>query len=278
MITLILKHRFIVGPVLLSSVTKHFAGFEHIFRFYDLVKDYMPEERENLMKLAPTDAAREFIKLFSKRYFDIKVRDTWGQEWQDGAFIERSMLSELVRRIPIEWHGLNQWDYEAFNGMPRSQLVAETICQCPFESMSRVAVQAQFLKVAGDDKGLLKLLPKKGYRIEDIEVALSDGEFPGLLARCQWLFSRTGNQWLDHSHRSVEWSRENVDDLTRDWKTYIEIDKQMKDFDSWLKDHMPARSAQVIKYLAQRIGKPLVEILGGEDDNEARQERSALTV
>jgi hypothetical protein len=258
-ITLVLRHRFIFAPLLLSSVYKPFAGYKYVFRFYGLVGDYLPEERERLLKLSPSDAATQFIKLFSRRYFPIEDRKFWGDD----------PIRRLVELIPLDFHGLSQSNYEpAYQHMPPGQLLAETICIYPFdgEEGARLAVLDQFKKLLGEKaEELIKLLPAKGFRIEDIEKALKDSPYPGLLARCRWVFRRTGNRWLDTAYEAAEWNRENVDRLTRDWPAYREIDQQMKSFDSWLGHERNARFAEVIKYVRDKIPRTLMEVFAADE-------------
>jgi hypothetical protein len=166
--------------------------------------------------------------------------------------------------------------------MTNAQLLAEVICRCPLEADDRIAVLAQYTKVVGDEAAteLIHLLPRKGCEIADVEEILRDDQYPGLRTWCQWIFARTGNRWLDttrYQGGTTVWSRENVDELARHWRQYLELDKQMKSFNSWLGHDFAGRSAEVIRYMASRVGKPLIEVFGGEDGNQ-NEERLALTV
>ena len=271
MISLVLRHRFIFAPILLSSVMKHFAGLEHTFRFYDLVRDYLPEERERLLALAPADAAGRFVQLFSKRYFPISQRRI--EAWEPVR--PNSILQELTRSIPLEWRGMESWRYDSGEMSP-AQLRAAVICVYPFEgsgSGARVAAVDRFIRQGGETN---KWVPVEGYKLERVEDALRDSPYPGLLSWCRWIFARTGNRWLDTSHGSADWGRENVDALTRDWPAYLEADRQMKDFNHWLKVDFPGRSAAVIKYVATKIPKTLAEVLCEEGNNG--QERLAIPI
>lgn len=265
MIALVLRHRFIIQPVLLSSVVKPFSGYEQVYRLFALVMDYIPEERETLLKLAPIDAAGEFTKLFSKRYFPVGNTMFYDKDF---------CLKQLVESAPVDWHGMRERDYEPTRNIYRAQLLAETICTCPFEGVrnDRIAVLTEFTKRVGDDAAelLIKFLPSRGCAIENVEEALKDSPYPGLLAWCRWVFAKTGNRWLDNSSGNVSWDREEVELLSRDWKTYLEIDKEMKKFDIWLSNSLPARAAEVIQYVAQKIGKTLMEVFAdGNHDNQS---------
>jgi hypothetical protein len=232
---------------------------------FDLVKEYIPEERARLLKMVPADAAKEFIKAFSKRYFPLRQSDRQDQ------YYYHANLNHMTLHIPLDWHGMKEWDYEPIRGISHAQLLAESICVCPFEGQrnDRIAVLTQFTKVMGEEAAepLIKLLPSRGCPIEDVEQALKDSPYPGLLPWCQWVFARTGNRWLDTSHGGVEWSRETVDQLTQQWPRYLEMDRKMKDFDKWLNVNLPWRSAEVITYVANKVkhnhDSLLINVLAG---------------
>lgn len=261
MITTVLRHRFVLAPVLLSSVAKPFSGLEHAFRFYDLVREYLPEEREKLLPLAPADAGARFARAFGKRYFPIGFKPNY----EIGA--PPDPLRQFTRSIPLEWHALERYCYDS-GQIPDAQLLAAAVCACPFEdggefchagqtnrNGARVVVVERFQKKA---PAAVKLLPADGWPLEHIEWALGDSPWPGLLIWCRWLFCRTGNRWLDTTqYRQGEdsWSHENVAELARHWPLYLELDKQRRAFSSWLGHDFPRRSAQVIRYLEEKMKK-----------------------
>lgn len=269
MITVILRNQFIIRPVRLNSIIKPFTGYEHVYRLYGLVHEYIPEEREPMLKLLPLDAAKQFVKSFSRRYFPIK--DTI---YYDAEF----WMKQLVESAAADFYGMRDIQYEPTRGIPRAQLLAETICTCPFERVrnDRIAVITEFTKRMGDDAGelLVNLLPSKGCKLRDVNEALADSPYPGLLYWCRWIFGKTGNSWLDKTFGSIDWGHENIERVTREWKAFFLIDKEMKQFDTWLSNSLPARSAEVIKYVSERIKnkpKTLLEVFGyGNNDSDSR--------
>lgn len=270
MITLILRHRFIIAPVLLSSVTKHFAGLEYRFAFYNLASEYLPDERGGLMEMLPNEAVPQFDRLFSKRYFPITT-PSYGYE--------TNLLQNLLKSIPASFHGLRSYDYDSgYNASP-AQVLASVICECPFENGpgARIVVLEKFNKRIG---GNINTMPAGGYPIEHVEQILADDStHPGLLEWCQWLFGRTGNVWLDHEqHRAMPWSRDNVDALTGQWPGYLEMKERMDGFDKWLKADFPVRSASVIRYVAKKIKnrpKTLIEVFKESREINGNQNETA---
>jgi|GEM_PF-2314434 len=275
MITLILKHRLIIAPPVISSVNRHFAGLEHSIAFYNLVREYLPEDYDNLLRMVPNDAADRFIKLFSEKHFPIQVNSSSGSEYINGQWIKETKLSNIIKSIPLEWHGLNEYNYESFYRMCKSQLLAEVILICPFERQSRVVVLGEFEKKIGEEKArplLRDLELVKGYTLENVEDALKESPYADFAFWCKWIYRQTGNRWLDNSdYRNPGWTREEVDQLTREYPAYLEIDKRMKGFEKWLIVDFPGRSIEIIKYIANNLKKRLINIFKEDEHDQENQ-------
>lgn len=261
MIATVLRRRLIFTPRKLSSALKHFAGLDKVARFYDLVREYLPEEYDDLITMPPLDAADRFVRIFSKRYFPINGVGDQREYYEPGE-----LLNQLTKYISVELHGMKRWTYDS-GEIPPGRLLASAICVCPFEAGpgARVALMDRFNKKAEE---ATKLLPKLGWPPEHVIAVLEDAAYPGLTDWCLYIFSQTGNIWLDndiYSRSDLTWTRENVEALARDWPSYKTIDKQMKSFNKWAGTNFPARALEVIKYIDKRIPKTLYEIFKGDE-------------
>ena len=254
MIAVVLRRRLIFAPPLLSAVIKPFSGHEHTFQLFELVKEYMPEKREAFLKLTPNDAAKEFIKVFTEKYFPIKG---------PGYLTGNAFVKHLITHIPVDFKCMTRSEYEPFySSIPPGRLLAEMICECPFERDTRITVADMFKKEVGEELAnkLLKMLPAKGLKLKEVEAALKDSPYSDLLIMCRWIHGRTGNRWMDRPlltdrmTNTEPWSREAVDLLTRDWPGSKAIEKRMKAFDSWCGHHRKERYTEVIKYIAKKRG------------------------
>lgn len=263
MITATLRNRFIFGPPLWTSIIALFDGLEHRMKLIQLTEEYLPDWRYKIGELPPTAAAEKFRELFGKTYFPLET-----------FYYYDDKVRQITAHIPVQLHGLQENRYEpSYNRFTDGQLLAEVLCQCPFENQSRLTVLDRFHqqhpKKAGE---MLKIVPEGGYRLEEIERALipDDGSetYPGLLIYCRWLFARTGCFWLDNAQQNLEWSRPNVNALKDSWHIYQDLDKQMKRFDAWLGHHTIERIAEIIKYIRGRVPKTLMEVFR-DDKNKA---------
>jgi len=283
MIRVMLRRQFIYRPFLLSSVSKPFAGISHAFRLYELAGEFLPEQRDRLFELTPTDAARRFIKSFSAQYFPLNNSDAAYD------YDRKSLAERLSESISVEYRGMQRWNYEArsYNKMPLSQLLAETVCVCPFKGADdRIAVLEEFRNVLGftDAQPLIELLPPKGFELAEVVRALEDSPWPGLAAKAGWVFGKTGNVWLDRTGSSsglmnnngLKWRRATVTRVANDWREYQELDKQMKAFESWLGHDTAARCGQVVRYIAAKVKgelppKTLAEIFTEENSDGSKE-------
>lgn len=252
MITVVLRRRFIFAPPMLSTVIKPFSGHEHTFRLYELVQEYLPEERGKIVGIMPAAAAQEFIKLFSAKYFKIEVKNPYGNA--------QDVVRRLVNAIPADIDYMQHNDYIPYDRkIPQSQLLAEVLCICPFEGRDdRLSVVDEFRKQLGSSAaGLIERIPNGGYPLKDLEAALKDSPYPGLLHLCRWVMGKTGNIWLDPppDRHVLLWSRENVERLARDLPAYRETQKQIKAFDSWCGHQRNERFEEVISYITQKRGE-----------------------
>lgn len=258
MLTAVLRNRFAFGPPLWSTVVLPFAGLEHRMKLISLAEEYLPSERARLAALPPAEAAEEFKKLFGKAYFPIEA-----------SYYYDDKVKQITGHIPVRFHGCRASNYEpAYNSLTPGQLLAEVLCPCPFEWYSRLTVLDAFRQRQGLYAIMLKNIPEGGFPLADVVSALDGSPYPGLSVRCRWLFAQTHNVWLDTVDEKMAWDRSNVDRLKQEWPAYLELDKQMKSFDSWLGHETEKRTGEVIRYIRSRIPKTLMEVFHG-DENKA---------
>ena len=250
----VLRRRLLFAPIKLSSVIKHFSELEHVLAFYTLAREYLQEDADKMMAKEHGKAAEEFASLFSKRYFPISV---------NRGYYGGSILKSITDNVAVEWFGLRAWQYDSMYGyVPPARLLASAICVCPQRSGSRIPVMEKFdalVKIPAGPGG--KLVPVNGYPLKQVNQLLEDSPYPGLLLWCQWLFSKTGNDWLDKHGESPNWSRRTVNRLARHWVLYPELNRQMTEFNKWLEVDVSNRSVEVLKYIKRRP-KTLIEVFG----------------
>ena len=207
MIATVLRRRLIFAPPMLSDVAKLFKGYEALSRLFELVNEYIPDEREKMLGINPTAVAQHFANIFSKKYFPLDYRSDYGGYYRVEERNEYA-LNRLLAHIPWDWRGQSRSEYDSnWRGVPPGELIAKVISVCPWPGDGRLAVLDGFkdtVKYEHKSESILKQLPSKGYPLKEIEVLLKDSPFTGLLERCRWVHGRTGNVWLDLARN---WSR-----------------------------------------------------------------------
>jgi hypothetical protein len=253
-IAVVLRRRLVFGPPMLSDVSKLFKGYESLSRLFEMVNEYIPEEKEKMLGINPTAAAQHFANIFSKKYFPLDYTGVYNGYYRVEERNEYA-LNRLTAHIPWDWRGQARSDYDSnWRSVAPGELIAKVISVSPWPGDGRLAVLDGFKNTVKDEhkaESILKRLPAKGYRLKEIEVLLDGSPFTGLLERCRWVHGRTGNVWLDRREDTDDrsWSRANVDRLTRDWPLCQEIEKKMQSFDSWAGHDLSARCAEVVDYM-----------------------------
>ena len=246
MISLILRNRLVFGPPLWTAVIRPLKGLDKTAQLYALAKEYTPELCGKMSALDPTGAAVAFVKAFSARWFPIQVaHQSWGNEGPN--------INRLVSSIPVTNRTFEEWQYEGWN-RPDGQLLAGIIVQKPPRlTGSRIVVIDRFKTKLGDAvaEPLVGLLPETGLSLAAAVRKLKGSPWPGLADRCRWLYSRTGNIWLDgwDRNRDLAWNRKMVEQLSGDWPACIETEKRIKDFDEWVSKDFTARCTEVIHFI-----------------------------
>lgn len=261
MITRVLRNRFVFNPVLLSAAVKPFTGNRYAIALFDMIQTLMPEHKSRLVKMKPIDAAKEFARLFSRTYFPVQFK-VINLQYIDNEYI----LERFLDQAPIIQRCLRRFDYDqSLSIKPGGQILASVICEQP-ESChgSRIVVIDEFrrrMRVQVADN-FISMIPETGYSLSFIKSVL--GDYPGLIDRCQWLFQRTGNAWLDTRGLSVQWRMDEIEPLAAAWPECQEIERRMADFDTWLEANYELRSSKIISALAAARKTTLSEIFKGD--------------
>jgi hypothetical protein len=148
-IAAILRRRFIFAPPLLSDVAKLFKGYEALSRLFELVSEYIPEEKDGMLGINPTAAALHFATVFSKKYFPLDYRSDYGGYYRVEERNEYA-LNRLIAHIPWDWRGQSRSDYDSnWRGVPPGELIAKVISVCPWPGDGRLAVLDGFKQEIG---------------------------------------------------------------------------------------------------------------------------------
>ena len=223
--------------------------------FIDLVRDYLPEnEREILDQTTPAGQITLFADYFEKRYFPLHFAFKTGE-------IEE--YSELTRNIPVIARGISWNDYDEIpaEGRPAVKLLTFLLENPYEEGDARVALgEACAEQVTAD---ILQRVPSQGFKIAELHKLVGGTKYSALELWGKDLAMSTGNLFLDvcdddlygGGYEMPEWSREEVEGFTREWKEADEIDDKVFKLFNWLEEDTPAHFKEVLDFLLERKAK-----------------------
>jgi len=243
-----LGRRLVRRPPLLSRICEWLGEAEFYPKFTELVEEYLPDAGQEILR--SREMAADFVEAFTERYFPLM----------------EVPLEQLVQFIPV---GVLGWEEEEYHDLPDAEpgrLLASLLVAGMDEGI-RVTTLETASKLL--PRGVLRTLSKGGYPLPFLEQVLPGSPYDGLVTFAQVLCHATGSIFWDLTPLNIcppqsggwpyhcdwsypEWSRENVDTLSEDWRVSSEIEERMQSFLGWLEADAPARFAQVLDYLEGR--------------------------
>lgn len=229
MIALVLRNRFIPAPISLMKLIDRFHGLPERCRLDELIREYTPEKHEAFLKLPIGQVPLAFAKAFEKRYFPLHV-------YYHGDTLD-------LQYIPCEYYGIDTYD-DTYR-ISKGQILAGCLTTAP-ANHTRSALLDWLREEIG--VSLVGRLPERGYTVQQLSKLLKDCPYTGLLTRCKWIHSCTGNIILDTSARLL-WTRENVEKIAAAYPDSKLLLEEMKQFDTWVSKDFKDKAKEVIDYL-----------------------------
>jgi hypothetical protein len=184
--------------------------------FVNLVKEYLPEKEQEIPEEAgPAAQIAAFASHFEDRYFPL------GDYLKMG---EAENYDDLVRSIPLIPLGFGYQDYDDLvaNGSAGFMLMTYIFRQPYDDQGARVALGEGCQDHVSID--LLQKLPDGGFSTEEIHALLDKTPYGALALWGDMINLSTGNEYLDIDDEMYgnsvppDWSKENVEYLTKEWK------------------------------------------------------------
>ena len=173
------------------------------------------------------------------------------------AFIERIQqrfpcyeldeYEQVVCGIPFV---RNAWDDERLHDLdlPAGELLLLALCMQPYELDSRVTLLDACEPFVGRD--LLLRIPEEGIHPRDLHARLDGTPFKPAAAFADWVWGDTGTAFLDLTDdmevADADWTRENVDELARQWTVAEALLDRVSAFCTWLEADPAARFERLV--------------------------------
>ncbi|MEE9199148.1 MAG: hypothetical protein V3U26_05065 [Dehalococcoidia bacterium] len=236
-------------PHSLSSLVMQVEDVETYQDFVRLVDEYLPDQRQDIIQAgSPEDMVMAFARRFGDRYFPLADHLGLG---------DIESLSDLMRFIPIDVHGYDYDDYHSLCDERPSALLSSLLVDFEEElGIGEEGVRVTILEAAVQhvSQELLGHIPGQGYSLEYLEQVLPGSKYEGLLDRARHLCHTANNVFLDVTGEEFwsnppEWSREQVDYLTQEWRKANEMQDRMVTFFKWLEEDLKPNFARLLRFL-----------------------------
>lgn len=220
--------RTVVAP---RSVAALLADHEALLQFRRLAHDLFPDEAEAIWNARlpgePREVARAqaLVQRVQAHFFPLYECDEYDQ---------------LVWRIPFLRLG---WSLEDYHDLERRQgeLLLLTLCRAPVDARVPLLEWARTCV----SHNLLRQIPEGGFPLDEVHVAFDDTSCSAVADFAAWLWGETGSVFLDVDDEievvDAEWTRENVLELTHQWRQAEALLDRVEALAEWLEADPVAR-------------------------------------
>ena len=233
--------------------------------FMRLVHEFVPEIEEEVRSANGVAAKMQLFAIaFEGKHFPLYPHLSEGDSEE---------YEELSSYIPVIVTCLDYDDYETIaDGSWRYGIaLAAYVLEDPYsphqegchsaiylhDSGARISIGEACAKIVSIE--VLKRVPKDGISLEDAHKLLDGTRLEGLATVGDILHFNTGDPFHDNDRESVnqggpglEWTRENVDDITQGWLKAEDIDGKANQFYDWIEENPEQRLTELLDFIEAR--------------------------
>ena len=253
-------------PSLRELVT--LVGFANDYAWFAaLVRRLFPGEAETMLATPDVLGRVEgFARLFQERHFPLyaPILEFWLDEGEEPPW------TWLRRGIPFDLMGFGYDDlHEMWDGY-REGLSALALLAQPPDSffMGPDGIRTAWLESAAEriPQETLERIPQGGIPLEILTEAVEGTDFEGACRASAWVWSETGNFFLDHNMDdgnydgfSDPWEEEIIREGTEEWRKASALIDSVTSLAGWLEEDLPGRFAQMLDFVLPRLPEPTTE-------------------
>lgn len=241
-----LARLLVVGPPSLSYLTDLIENSDVFATFHELVKEYLPEHDAFIMAQDEDGRIREFAHYFGQQYFPLS----------DNIYMSDLTLGDFCREIPVELMGFSYDDFHGFMDFREGHVLMLSLVESPFvddNDGGRVPILERVTELVG--RGLVELIPPKGWSTEDLHRMLDNTDYEELIAFGDWVNANTGCLQLDATYDEYEgeqWIRHVVDQLTTQWPQVVDIQNRIQNMAEWLEEDIRYNFRTLLAFMLDR--------------------------
>ena len=242
--------------------------------FAGLVRRVFPEEAQAILAAPDVNRRLEgFAELFQQKHFPLygPFLDFWLDEGDEPPW------SWLRRGIPFDLVGFGYDDlHEMWDGYREGLSVLALLAQPPDSFfMGPDGIRTAWLESAAEriPQETLERVPQGGIPLEALNEAVADTDYQGAGEAAAWVWSQTGNFFLDHNYTdgdydgfSDPWEEEIIQEGTEEWRKASALIDSVTSLAGWLEEDLPGRFAQLLDFILPRIPEPTAQQEENDDD------------
>jgi hypothetical protein len=246
-------------PPSISIILSIFQNAETYNDFVNLVRTFLPErEKEILEKTTPSAQMAAFASHFEDRYLPLHPSFKDGEVEDD--------YSELLRDIPVMVMGFGWEDYHELHDARLGLQLMSYLLEPPYggdseEAGERIALADGFPTAYRCEA---QRIPAAGISLDAIRRIFKGKE--GLRNWAEYINQATGNWFLDTDEemrgnmQMMEWDKEIVDDMSKEWLKANAFYDKMMEFAGWLEDDKDgvAHFRQTVDFLLAKRNKEVL--------------------
>ena len=247
-------------PSLRELVT--LAGYAEDYAwFVGLVRRLFPEEGEEVLSASDVRTRVErFTRLFQERHFPLYASflDFY---WDEG---DEPIWTWLRRGVPFELFGFGYDDLHEIWDRYRDGLSAMVLLVRPPDSSYE---EPDGLRVAWLESAAARIpqetlirIPEGGIPLDALTGTLKGTGFERAAQACSWVWSQTGNFFLDASYEDGEydgfadpWEDDLIAQGTEEWRQASAVMDSVSRLADWLEDDLPGRFAEMLDFVLERL-------------------------
>jgi hypothetical protein len=228
-------------PVLVapSALAALLGGREALQAFRRVVQEVFPDRWREIWDARERDGDREAARVWS---FCARVEAELFPLWEGDAY------EHVAFEVPVLRFG---WSFDRYHepvGSPGEALLL-ALCAPPFlvGAGARLAILDAAEALVGRE--LVAEVPEGGLEPEELHVRVDGTPYEGAGLFADWLWGQTDAVFLDADDEvevSIEWTRENVDELARQWRRAQALLDRVAELTRWLEADPAHRFARLL--------------------------------
>lgn len=245
----ILRRRLRRSPPVFTALLRFLDSTEEYLDWVRIVRELLPErEAEILAGTTVPEQIQLFCRYFEDRYFPLLDSPLF--------YEEEVTYSDFLRCIPVHVDG---WEYETYhdidNFRPGMQMMI-FFFENPFEDDEGAHVALAEMCAEHVSRDLLEMVPRGGFKWDAIGSLLAESPYRPLYEWGLYMRQDTGNffqdtdeEYLWSGYGAIEWDRETIEALTREWQQSEEMNRRFASFAEWLEDDPTKHFQEILHYL-----------------------------